>query len=270
MEKDTHSFIQRMPMLFIGHGNPLYAIQPNIFADGLRKLATELPKPRAILCISAHWTTRGTYVTAMQRPRTIHDFGGFPQALYDIQYPAPGSPALARRIQDMVKSTAITADTHEWGLDHGCWSVLLHLFPKADIPVVELSIDDSRPGSFHYTLGKELAALREEGILIVASGNNIHNLRMIDWEKMQQPGYAYEWAQQANTKMKQWIVERKHQFLIDYLGQGKEFKLAAPTPEHLLPLLYILALQTDGEKIQFFNDQPVGGSLSMLSIKVGE
>ncbi|TRX03733.1 4,5-DOPA-extradiol-dioxygenase [Flavobacterium gawalongense] len=258
---------ERMPVLFLGHGNPMNALTNNSFTQGFQQMAKTLPKPRAILCISAHWETKGTFVTAMQKPETIHDFGGFPQALFDVQYPAPGSPELALETQKLITSTSIGL-SNEWGLDHGCWTVLKFLYPNAEIPIVEMSIDYTKPTSYHYELGKELAALRRKGVLIVGSGNSVHNLQLAAWDKMMLPGYAYEWAHIANEKIKKMILENDHQSLINFDKQGREFQLAVPTPEHYIPMLYTLALREKDEKATVFNDAIVAGSLNMLSIKI--
>lgn len=213
----TYAFgaTERMPVLFLGHGNPMNALADNNFTQGFEQIAKTLPKPRAILCISAHWETKGTFVTAMQKPETIHDFGGFPKALFDLQYPAPGSPELALETQNLITSTPVGL-SNDWGLDHGCWSVIKFLYPNADIPIVEMSIDYTKPASYHYELGKELAALRRKGVLIVGSGNSVHNLQLAAWDKMMVPGYAYEWAHIANEKMKKMILEDDHQSLINF------------------------------------------------------
>lgn len=254
-----------MPVLFVGHGSPMNVIEENEFVDGWRAIGKSLPKPKAIVCISAHWETRGSFVTSMMNPPTIHDFGGFPKELYEIQYPVPGSPELATKIKDSVHYTNVGLDINR-GLDHGCWSVLKQMFPDADIPVVQLSLDHYQQAQYHYELAKELITLRKEGILIVGSGNLVHNLRLIDWEVMDKPGHGYDWAIEANEKMKEFILSGDHQSLINYRSQGKAFELAIPTPEHFLPLLYILSLQDKNEKISFFNDKAVGGSLTMTSI----
>jgi 4,5-DOPA dioxygenase extradiol len=256
-----------MPVLFLGHGNPMNALADNSFTQGFQQMAKTLTKPRAILCISAHWETKGTFVTAMQKPETIHDFGGFPQALFDVQYPAPGSPELALETQKLITSTSIGL-SNEWGLDHGCWTVLKFLYPNAEIPIVEMSIDYTKPASYHYELGKELAALRRKGVLIVGSGNSVHNLQLAAWDKMMLPGYAFEWAHIANEKIKKMILENDHQSLINFDKQGREFQLAVPTPEHYIPMLYTLALREKDEKATVFNDAIVAGSLNMLSIKI--
>lgn len=258
---------EKMPLLFLGHGNPMNAIEDNVFVEGFKNVAKTLANPKAILCISAHWETKGTFVTAMEMPRTIHDFGGFPQALFDVQYPAKGSFELAKETQQLITKTQIELD-YEWGLDHGSWSVVKHLYPNADIPIIQMSIDYSQPASYHYELAKELAALRRKGILIIGSGNMVHNLRMAAWDQMKAPGYAYDWATEANEKMKKLILDGDHQPLIDYRSQGKAFDLAIPTPEHYLPLLYTLALQEKNEEVSLFNDYLIAGSLNMMSIKI--
>lgn len=258
---------ERMPVLFLGHGNPMNAIDTNIFTQGFESIAKTLPKPNAILCISAHWETKGTYVTAMENPKTIHDFGGFPQALFDVQYPAPGSPILAKEIKKSISSINIELD-HDWGLDHGTWSVVKFLYPKADIPVIQMSIDYTQPASYHYALAKELASLRRKGVLIIGSGNSVHNLGTAAWDKMSTPGYAYEWATIANEKIKDFILKGDHNSLINFDKQGKEMLLAVPTPEHYLPMIYSLALQEKDESPIFYNDTIVAGSLNMLSIKI--
>lgn len=258
----------RMPVLFLGHGSPMNAIEENAFVQGFRKTAQQLPKPRAIVCVSAHWETRGTKVTAMEQPRTIHDFGGFPQALFDVQYPAPGSPVLAKETSALAKSTTIELDEH-WGLDHGAWSVIKHLFPAADVPVIQLSLDRNLSPAAHYRLASELAALRERGVLVVGSGNMVHNLRMVAWDKLQVPGYGYDWAIEANESMKKHLRSGNHQALIDFNKQGQAWNLAIPTPEHYLPLLYTLGMAGKNEQLRLFNDETLGGSLSMTSVMVG-
>jgi len=254
-----------MPILFLGHGNPMNAIQENEFVEGFRTISKDILKPKAILCISAHWETRGTFVTAMPHPETIHDFGGFPQALFQVQYPAPGSPELAKHVQELITQTTVLADD-SWGLDHGAWSVIKHLYPKADIPVVELSIDHNKPASYHYELAKALAPLRQEGVLIIGSGNIVHNLRQVAWDKLNDGSYGYDWAIEANNKVKKAVLEGDHQALINYANMGKSLQLSIPTPEHFIPLIYILALQKDTDSINIFNDKLVGGSLSMTSV----
>jgi len=257
----------RMPVLFFGHGSPMNAIEDNEFVRGWKNIAQDIPKPNAILCISAHWETNGTFVTAMPKPQTIHDFGGFPKELFAVQYPAPGSPELARTTQKMITSTHIGLDD-KWGLDHGCWSVVKHLYPNADIPVIQMSLDYNRSPRYHYELAKELAALRNKGILIIGSGNMVHNLRLVAWDRMQQPDFGFDWAIEASEKMKSYILSGNYKPLIDYQLQGKAFELAIPTPDHFLPLLYILSLQQPGEKVSLFNDKALLGSLTMTSLKI--
>ena len=257
----------KMPVLFLGHGSPMNAIEENEFVSTFRKLGKELIRPNAILCISAHWETNGTYVTAMQNPRTIHDFGGFPQALFDVQYPAPGSPELAKETKDIISKTEVKFDD-KWGLDHGAWSVIKHLYPNADIPVIQMSIDYTKPAKYHYELAKEINSLRHKGVLIIGSGNMVHNLRKVAWNRLNEE-FAFDWAIDANEKMKSYILSGNHENLINFKSQGKVFDLAIPTPEHYMPLLYTLALKEENETIELFNDKPVGGSLTMTSVKIG-
>ena len=255
-----------MPVLFLGHGSPMNAIEENEFVEGWRTIGKTIPKPAAVLCISAHWETRGTFVTGMEKPKTIHDFGGFPDELYEVQYPAPGNPDLAREIATLVTMTRIELD-YRWGLDHGCWSVLKHFYPDAGIPVVQMSIDYNLNAQQHYDLAKELRILRENGILVVGSGNMVHNLRMFAWNKLNED-YGYDWALEASEKMKKYILTGDHQQLINYKSQGRVFDQAIPTSEHYLPLLYSLALQEKDDGVTIFNDKPVGGSLTMTSVKI--
>jgi len=257
---------EKMPVLFLGHGSPMNAIEENEFVQGFRKIGKEITKPNAILCVSAHWETRGTFVTAMQNPITIHDFGGFPKELFEVQYPAPGSPELAEETKALIKKTEVGLD-EKWGLDHGAWSVLRHMYPNADIPIIQLSLDYYQTPQYHYELAQELKSLRKKGVLIIGSGNIVHNLRMVEWKKLNET-YGFDWALEANEKMKQFILNDDHQSLINYSKQGKEFQLSIPTPEHYLPLLYALALKEKNESINIFNDKPVAGSLSMTSLKI--
>ncbi len=254
----------KMPLLFVGHGNPLNAIAKNEFTEGWKKAAKSLPKPSAILCISAHWETNGTFVTAMQNPRTIHDFYGFPKELYDVKYPSPGSPKLAKEAKEAIRKTNVGMDQN-WGLDHGCWAVVKNMFPKANIPIVEMSLDRYRHPLWHYGIAKELTVLRKKGVLIIGSGNIVHNLGMMDWKA----DIGFEWAIHANEMMKKLIERGEHRQLIKYDSLGKEIKMAVPTPEHYLPLLYILGLKGKNENISFFNDKTVLGSISMTSVKIG-
>lgn len=264
---ETFSSMDKMPVLFLGHGSPMNAIEENEFVAGFRNIGKTIPKPNAVLCISAHWETKGSFVTAMENPRTIHDFGGFPQALFEVEYPAPGSPKMANETKNINKKTSIGLDD-KWGLDHGCWSVVKHLYPAADVPVIQLSLDYSQNPQYHYELAKELSSLRNKGVLIIGSGNMVHNLGMLAWDQLETPGFAFEWASEANEKMKKYILSNDHIQLINYKSQGKAFELAVPTPEHYLPLLYALALKEENEKISLFNDKAVGGSLTMTSLKI--
>lgn len=257
----------KMPVLFLGHGSPMNAIEENEFVQGFRQISSEIETPKAIIAISAHWETKGTQVTAMANPKTIHDFGGFPKALYDIQYPAPGNPQLAKEVKGMTQSTEVILDD-KWGLDHGAWSVIKHMYPQANIPVIQLSLDHFKSPQQHYDLAKELYPLRHKGVLIVGSGNLVHNLRMVDWQKLNE-NFGYDWAIEANEKIKQFITDGNHKELINFSKQGKAFDLAIPTPDHFLPLLYALALQDKKDAITIFNDEPVGGSLTMTSVKIG-
>lgn len=258
----------KMPVLFLGHGSPMNAIEENEFVAGFRNVAKEIPKPKAIICVSAHWETNGTFVTAMQNPPTIHDFGGFPKALFDVQYPAPGNPELAQQTKETITKTKVVLD-QSWGLDHGAWSVIKHLYPKADIPVIQLSLDYNQTPQYHYELAQQLEKLRNKGILIIGSGNMVHNLGMVAWDKLNTDEYAYDWAKEASSKMKQFILSGDHQQLINFKKQGKAFDLAIPTAEHFLPLLYILALKTKDDNVNLFNDKAVAGSLTMTSVKIG-
>jgi 4,5-DOPA dioxygenase extradiol len=256
-----------MPVLFLGHGSPMNAIEENEFVKAWRELGASLPRPTAILCVSAHWETRGTFVTAMPRPKTIHDFGGFPQELFDVQYPAPGSRAIALETQKAIQSTAVGLD-EQWGLDHGCWSILRPMFPKADIPVLQLSLDQRQPPQYHYDLARQLASLRRKGVLIIGSGNIVHNLGMIAWDKVDRPEYGHDWAVQANDKLKRLILDDDHRALIDYRSLGREVALSVPSPDHYLPLLYALALKEPKEDLSLFNDKTVMGSVAMTSVRI--
>ena len=269
LNKMTQEFgsTEQMPVLFLGHGSPMNAIEENEFVQGFRNVASEIPKPSAVLVVSAHWETKGTFVTAMEKPKTIHDFGEFPEELYKVQYPAPGNPELAKKIKDTVKKTEVGLDT-TWGLDHGAWSVVKHLYPDADVPVIQFSLDYQKSAQYHYELAKELKSLRKKGVLIVGSGNMVHNLRMVDWNKLNDADYGYDWAIEASEKMKTFILSGNDKQLIDYKSQGSAFNLAIPTPEHYLPLIYNLALKEEDEKVSFFNDKAIGGSLTMTSMKI--
>lgn len=259
---------KRMPTLFVGHGSPMNVIENNSFTEGWEKAAAELPRPKAILCISAHWLTRDTAVTAMDQPRTIHDFGGFPAELYEISYPAHGSPELAGRAAEAAVPVPVRKDT-EWGLDHGAWSVLRRMYPDADIPTAQLSIDIKRPGPYHYELGKRLAVLRDEGVLIIGSGNVVHNLGRIAWDRMEGKPFGYDWALEFDEKVKRLILEGKDGEAAEYGKLGTAAALSVPTPDHYYPLLYILGARNADEPVSVFNDEPVGGSLTMTSYRFG-
>lgn len=259
---------QVMPVLFIGHGSPMNGIEDNEFSRRWTQMAKEIPTPAAVLVVSAHWFSKGTRITAMDFPETIHDFGGFPQALFEVQYTAPGNPVLAGEAASIVHSAKVELD-HDWGLDHGAWTVVRHMYPEANIPVLQLSIDYTKGPQYHYDLAKELHALRKKGVLIIGSGNMVHNLRMVAWDKMDDPGYGYDWALKMNDSFKQLIRDGDHKPLIHYEGFGREGQLAIPTPEHYLPLLYALGLKSDKDEVSFFNDKAVAGSLTMTSVKIG-
>ncbi|HMI07797.1 MAG TPA: 4,5-DOPA dioxygenase extradiol [Flavobacterium sp.] len=262
-EEDTQH-----PVLFIGHGSPMNGIEDNEFSRTWTRFGKEIPKPKAVLVISAHWLTKGSHITAMPNPKTIHDFGGFPQALFDVQYRAPGSPELAQAASKLVTSTQVELD-HDWGLDHGTWTVVRHMYPDADIPVLQFSIDYSKPPQYHYDLAKQLKALRKKGVLIIGSGNMVHNLRMVAWDKLQEPEYGFDWAIEMNSIFKEKIGNNDFKSLIDYEKLNPAAKLAIPTPDHYYPLLYAMALQDEKDETSFFNDKPVGGSLTMTSVKWG-
>ncbi len=252
-----------MPVLFIGHGSPTNAIENNEFSRAWAKAARSLPKPKAVLCVSAHWETEGTRVTAMERPKTIHDFYGFPPALHEKNYPAPGCPDLARTVQGMVRGTPVELDV-DWGLDHGAWAVLCRMFPKADVPVIQLSLDRRKEPAFHYELGRELRGLRKKGVLIIGSGNMVHNLREMAWEDT-----AYDWALEFDARMKELILSCDHEAIIHYSKLGRAARLAVPTPEHYLPLLYVLGAQDEPDGVAFFADRVTLGSMSMRSVRIG-
>jgi 4,5-DOPA dioxygenase extradiol len=254
-----------MPVLFLGHGSPMNAIEQNEFSRGWQQAGKSIPKPAAILCISAHWETKGTLVTAMEKPQTIHDFGGFPQALFDVQYPAPGAPDLAKETRDTLAPVAVGLD-YSWGLDHGAWSVIKHLYPAADVPVIQMSLDYTRGPEYHYELGNQLKTLRNKGVLIIGSGNMVHNLRMIEWNK---PGSGSDWAVEANALFRKLILSGDHKSMVNYDKLGRAVQLSVPTPEHYLPLLYILALKNGNEGVSLFNDKEIMGSLSMTSVRIG-
>lgn len=258
---------QVMPALFIGHGSPMNGIEDTEFSRRWTRMAQEIPTPKAVLVVSAHWFSRGTRITAMDFPETIHDFGGFPKELFEVQYPAPGNPALAKETAALLQSAHVELD-HDWGLDHGTWTIIRHMYPEANIPVLQLSIDYTKGPQYHYELATELYALRKKGILIIGSGNMVHNLKMVAWDKLNDPGYAFDWAVKINDTFKLLIEKGDHNSLINYSSLGGEAALAIPTPEHYLPLMYTLGLRTGKDHVSFFNDQAVGGSLTMTSVKL--
>lgn len=257
-----------MPVLFVGHGSPMNGIEDNEFSERWKQMGREIPKPAAVLVISAHWFSKGTRITAMDFPKTIHDFGGFPQALSDVKYPAPGNPELAKETVSLLHSAHVELD-HDWGLDHGAWTVVRRMYPDANIPVLQLSIDYTKNAQYHYDLAKELYDLRKKGVLIIGSGNMVHNLRMVSWQNMNNPGFGFDWALQMNDTFKQLISDGDHKPLINYESLGAEARLAIPTPEHYLPLLYSLGLKGNKDTISFFNDKAVAGSLTMTSVLIG-
>ena len=264
---DSLSNTERMPLLFLGHGSPMNAIEENEFVAGFRNVAKTLPKPKAIICISAHWFTNGTKVTAMEKPQTIHDFGGFPQALFDVQYPAKGNPELASATKLLLEPTLVELD-EKWGLDHGAWSVLRHLYPNADIPVIQLSIDYTKPPQYHFELAQKLSKLREKGILIIGSGNIVHNLGLVDFHNFHKDDYGFDWAIEARSKFNHYLLDGDFQSLIDYHKESRAVQLAIPTPEHYLPLIYTIGLKQKNEELALFNDKLLAGSLSMTSVKI--
>ncbi|MBX7149756.1 4,5-DOPA dioxygenase extradiol [bacterium] len=249
------------PALFIGHGNPMHAVSDNAFTAMLSRLGESFEKPKALVCVSAHWLTQGTFVTSNEHPKTIHDFGGFPQELFNVQYPAPGAPELAQQICDAIREPSIKLND-EWGLDHGCWAVLKHLYPKADVPVVQLSISIAESPAFHFELGKQLSFLRDEGVMIIGSGNVVHNLSRIQWHGEAKP---YSWAQHFETWVKERLVAHEHQALVHDALKSEEGKLSAPTPDHWYPLLYVLGASRQSDKLQCEYEGIEMGSISMLS-----
>ncbi|MDE3212208.1 MAG: 4,5-DOPA dioxygenase extradiol [Bacteroidota bacterium] len=255
---------EKMPVLFMGHGSPMNGIEHNQFSETWASLGRTLPVPTAVLVVSAHWLTRGTRITAMDFPPTIHDFGGFPGALYEVQYPAPGSPDLARETVAAIHSTEVVED-HDWGLDHGAWTIIRNMYPEAKIPVLQMSIDFTKDGAYHYQLAKELAFLRKKGVLIIGSGNMVHNLRLLSFDRINEP-FGFDWAAEMNETFKKDILERRHDELIAYEKIGPQAKLAIPTPDHYFPLLYTLGLQEEADQATLFNDSLLAGSLTMTSV----
>lgn len=255
-----------MPAIFFGHGNPMNALLQNGYTEGWAALGRELPRPKAVLCVSAHWYFPATAVTRNAVPRTIHDFGGFPRELYEVGYPAPGSPELALRVQELLRPVHVKPD-ESWGLDHGTWSVLCHVFPEADIPVVQLSIDETQPPEFHYELGRRLAPLREEGVLVMGSGNLVHNLHTYAWGR--HGVEPFDWAVRFEQQAREFLTSGNDAPLVNYEQLGRDAQLSAPTPDHYLPLLYVLGLRRAGEEVSFPVEGMDGGSVSMLTIKLG-
>ena len=257
---------QPMPVIFFGHGNPLNALQQNDWTEGWATIGKSIPRPRAIVCVSAHWYLPATLVTAMDQPRTIHDFGGFPRELYQVQYRAPGSVEIARQVQELLAPLPAGLD-QSWGLDHGTWSVLVHAYPEADVPVVQLSIDETQPAAFHFELGKRLAPLRDEEVLIIGSGNLVHNLHTYAWGR--QIPEPYDWAVRFEDAAKQLMIDGEFEPLIDYESLGRDAVLSIPTPDHYLPLLYVLGTKCDGDAVTFPVQGVDGGSVSMLTVQIG-
>ncbi|MEY4604515.1 MAG: hypothetical protein RIT43_1807 [Bacteroidota bacterium] len=258
----------RTPVLFVGHGSPMNGIEDNAFSQYWKKLATEIIKPTAILCISAHWLTKGTFVTATEKPSTIHDFGGFPDELFAVQYPAPGHPELAKETAELITNTTVHLDS-DWGMDHGTWTILRHMYPEATIPVLQLSIDFYQGAQYHFELAKQLSSLRKKGVLIIGSGNMVHNLGMVAWDKLNEP-FGFDWALEMNELFKTKITENDHASLINYQSLHPAAMKAIPSPDHYLPLIYTLGLKNDKDSVSFFNDQAMAGSLTMTSVKFSE
>jgi 4,5-DOPA dioxygenase extradiol len=257
---------ERMPAIFFGHGNPMNALASNAWTKAWAAAGNSIPKPKAIVCVSAHWYLPATLVTAQERPHTIHDFGGFPRELYEIKYPAPGDPELANRVKDLLAPIPAGLDTR-WGFDHGTWSVLCHVFPEADVPVIQLSIDETQPPRFHYEIATLLTSLRDEGVLIVGSGNLVHNLHAYAWGRQQVE--PLEWALRFEERARELLLAGDHDQLIDYETLGRDALLSVPTPDHYLPLLYVIAQRREGDDISFPTEGFDGGSVSMLSVQIG-
>jgi 4,5-DOPA dioxygenase extradiol len=257
---------ERMPTIFFGHGNPMNALLTNSYTEGWKAIGAAIARPRAIVSISAHWYISGVAVTAMTKPRTIHDFGGFPRELFQCQYPAPGDAELAKRVQQLLSPVEVALDDQTWGLDHGTWAVLCHVFPRADVPVVQLSIDQTKPAAFHYELGQRLRALRDEGILVMGSGDVVHNLHTYAWGR--QPVEPYDWALRFEAKARELMLSENHDPLINYESLSKDALLSVPTPDHYLPLLYVLGASVQGERLSFPVEGIDGGSVSMLTVQL--
>ena len=265
---DQFTKTERMPVLFLGHGSPMNAIEENQFVRGFREISKKIPTPNAILCISAHWFTKGTFVTSGEIQKTIHDFYGFPPELFAVQYPAKGNPELAKETVELLSPNPVI-ETDSWGLDHGAWSVIRHLYPEANIPIIQMSIDYTKSAQYHFELAEKLSKLRDKGILIIGSGNIIHNLRLIDWRNINTVGAGWDWAIEARAKTNEWILDGNYQNLINFEKQGTALQNAVPTPDHYLPLIYTLGLKKKTEEISLFNDELIGGSLSMTSVRIG-
>jgi len=259
---NNHSRSERMPLLFVGHGNPMNAIEDNRFSNSWKEIGSKLPAPQAILSVSAHWLTRGTKVLAMEQPKTIHDFGGFPEELFAQQYPAPGAPEFAKETQRLSTKKHILLDD-EWGFDHGTWSVLKQMFPKANIPVYQLSIDYHQPMEYHYELAQQIQSLREKGVMVIGSGNIVHNLRAVNFQQDAKP---YDWAIEFDAKIREWIENGDHRSIMEFQKLGSLAQLAHPTFDHFLPLMYVLGFQNKRETPKFFNDDFDMSSVSMRSI----
>lgn len=256
-----------MPAIFFGHGNPMNALLHNAYTEGWASIGKSIPRPKAVLCVSAHWYFPATAVTAMTAPRTIHDFGGFPRELYQVQYPAPGSPALAQRVRELLAPLPVGLDDENWGLDHGTWSVLRHVFPEADVPVVQLSIDETRAPEFHYELAKRLAPLRDEGVLVAGSGNIVHNLHTYAWGRHEVE--PFDWAVRFERLARELLMSGNDGPLVDYESLGRDALLSAPTPDHYLPLLYVIGLRRADDQVSFPVEGFDGGSISMLTAQMG-
>jgi 4,5-DOPA dioxygenase extradiol len=257
---------KKMPVAFIGHGSPMNAIADNDYTRALNSFGKQLPRPKAVLCVSAHWMSEGSWVTHMKSPRTIHDFYGFPQALFDVQYPAPSDPALAEAMQAQIKDPPIQLDSEMWGFDHGTWSVLRHVYPEADVPVLQLSIYMEQPPSYHFKLGQQLRALREQGVLIVGSGNLVHNLRKIDWDENAKP---HDWAVEIDEWIKQKLEKRDFKAIVDEALGTAAGKLSHPTPDHWYPFLYVLGAADDGDELSYLYEGLQNASISMRSVILG-
>ncbi len=256
-----------MPVLFVGHGSPMNGIEDNEFSQYWKKLASEIAKPKAILCISAHWLTRGTFITATEKPATIHDFGGFPPELFAVEYPAPGNPQLATETAGIITKTSVGLDT-DWGMDHGTWTILRHMYPEADIPVLQLSIDYYQGAQYHYELAQQLASLRKKGVLIIGSGNMVHNLGLVAWDRLNE-AFGFDWALEINELFKTRISDNDHSSLINYFTLHQHIAKAIPSPDHYFPLIYSLGLKNEKDAVSFFNDQAMAGSLTMTSVRFG-